>query len=72
MSVDRDGDMVRLEVADDGVGIPAGRQEAALREGHIGLASTIQRMQAIGGDGEVSSPGGKGTVVRASIPIGSG
>jgi PAS domain S-box-containing protein len=72
VSVDRDGDMVRLEVADDGVGIPAGRQEAALREGHIGLASTIQRMQAIGGDGEVSSPGGKGTVVRASIPIGSG
>jgi signal transduction histidine kinase len=54
------------------VGIPAGRQEAALREGHIGLASTIQRMQAIGGVGEVSSPGGKGTVVRASIPIGSG
>ena len=47
-------------------------EEAALREGHIGLASTIQRMQAIGGDGEVSSPGGKGTVVRASIPIGSG
>jgi two-component system NarL family sensor kinase len=72
VSVDRDGDMVRLEVADDGVGIPAGRQEAALREGHIGLASTIQRMQAIGGVGEVSSPGGKGTVVRASIPIGSG
>jgi PAS domain S-box-containing protein len=71
VSVDRDGAMVRLEVADDGVGIPPGRQEAALREGHIGLASTIQRMQAIGGDGEVSSSDGKGTVVRASIPISS-
>jgi len=61
--------MVTLEVADDGVGIPTGRQETALREGHIGLASTIQRMQAIGGDGEVASSEGKGTVVRASIPI---
>ena len=69
VSVDRAGDMVRLEVADDGVGMPPGREEAALREGHIGLASTIQRMQAIGGAGAVSSPEGKGTVVRAWIPI---
>jgi signal transduction histidine kinase len=61
--------MIRLEVADDGVGMPPGREEAALREGHIGLASTIQRMQAIGGAGWVSSSKGKGTVVRASIPI---
>jgi PAS domain S-box-containing protein len=70
VSVERRGDRIELEVADDGVGIPAGRQERALREGHIGLASTVQRMKAIGGDGEVSSEVGKGTVVRASIPIG--
>jgi PAS domain S-box-containing protein len=67
--VDRAEDRINLEVADDGVGIPPGRQEAALREGHIGLASTVQRMKAIGGEGEVSSTVGKGTVVRASIPI---
>jgi PAS domain S-box-containing protein len=67
--VDRTDDRINLEVADDGVGIPDGRQETALREGHIGLASTVQRMQAIGGDGEVSSTVGGGTVVRASIPI---
>jgi len=67
--VDRSEDRIKLEVADDGVGIPAGRQETALREGHIGLASTVQRMKAIGGDGEVSSTAGHGTVVRASIPI---
>jgi two-component system NarL family sensor kinase len=70
LSVERRGDRIDLEVADDGVGIPAGRQERALREGHIGLASTVQRMKAIGGDGKVSSEVGKGTVVRASIPIG--
>jgi len=69
VSVERHGDSINLEVADDGVGIPEGRQESALREGHIGLASTVQRMKAIGGDGEVSSTVGKGTAVRASIPI---
>lgn len=67
--VERDGSMINLEVGDDGVGISPGRQETALREGHIGLASTIQRMKAIGGEGEVSSDLGKGTLVRASIPI---
>jgi PAS domain S-box-containing protein len=67
--VDRDRDRINLEVADDGVGIPEGRQQSAIREGHIGLASTVQRMKAIGGEGEVSSVPGKGTVVRASIPI---
>lgn len=70
VSVERRDDRISLEVADDGKGIPTGRQEKALREGHIGLASTVQRMQAIGGDGEVVSTVGKGTVVRASIPIG--
>lgn len=70
VSVERRGEVIHLEVADDGRGIPAGREENALREGHIGLASTVQRMKAIGGDGEVSSMVGKGTVVRASIPIG--
>lgn len=72
VSVERRGDLISLEVADDGKGIPAGRQEEALREGHIGLASTVQRMQAIGGNGEVVSTVEKGTVVRASIPIGQG
>jgi PAS domain S-box-containing protein len=67
--VDREAGRINLEVADDGVGIPEGRQKNAIREGHIGLASTVQRMKAIGGDGEVSSTVGKGTVVRASIPI---
>jgi PAS domain S-box-containing protein len=72
VSVERRGDRIHLEVADDGIGIPSGRQNEALREGHIGLASTVQRMKAIGGDGEVSTTVGEGTVVRASIPIGQG
>jgi PAS domain S-box-containing protein len=67
--VERRGQRIYLEVADDGKGIPEGRQDRALREGHIGLASTVQRMKAIGGDGEVSSTVGQGTVVKTSIPI---
>lgn len=69
VSVVRDREMIRLEVADDGVGIPPGRQETALRDGHIGLASAVQRMKAIGGEGEVSSAPGKGTTVTAMVPI---
>jgi PAS domain S-box-containing protein len=67
--VDHSRDMVNLEVADDGVGISADREQSALRDGHVGLASTIQRMKAIGGEGEVSSTAGRGTIVRASIPV---
>ena len=67
--VERSGDMVNLEVVDDGVGISSDREQSALRDGHVGLASTIQRMKAIGGEGEVSSTAGRGTMVRASIPV---
>ena len=69
VSVTREGERLRLEVADDGRGIPPGRQDRALREGHIGLASAVQRVQAIGGEAEVWSEPGSGTVVRARIPI---
>ena len=69
VSVAREGGQLTLEVADDGRGIPPGRQDEALREGHIGLASAIQRVQAMGGEAEVSSEPGSGTVVRACIPI---
>lgn len=68
VSVTRAGELLRLEVADDGRGIPPGRPEAALRGGHIGLASAIQRVQVLGGSLEVSSGEEKGTVVRALIP----
>jgi len=69
VSVTREGERLRLEVADDGRGIPPGRQDRALREGHIGLASAVQRVQAIGGEAEVRSEPGSGTVICARIPI---
>jgi two-component system, NarL family, sensor kinase len=64
----RDGSL-ELEVADDGAGIPAGRREEAVRDGHVGLASVDQRLDAIGGRLEVESSRGEGTRARARIPV---
>jgi PAS domain S-box-containing protein len=69
VTVTRVGDRIVLEVADDGKGIPPGREEEAFREGHIGLASSLQRVSATGGEAEVSSEAQKGTVIRSRIPI---
>jgi two-component system NarL family sensor kinase len=62
-----DGEIV-LAVDDDGRGIQPGRRDAALAEGHVGLASVVQRLDAIGGELEVESTGGKGTRAVAHIP----
>jgi PAS domain S-box-containing protein len=69
VAVTRDGYWVLLDVADDGCGAEAGRTEAALREGHIGLAALARRVEALGGRLDFSSERGRGTRVRAAIPV---
>jgi PAS domain S-box-containing protein len=66
--VQRTVDAIMLEVADDGAGIPEGRLAAALREGHIGLASSIQRVEAVGGTLTLSPVPGGGTSVSVTLP----
>ena len=68
VSVRRAADAILLEVADDGGGIPEGRLAAALREGHIGLASSIQRVEAVGGTLTLSPVPGGGTAVAVTLP----
>ena len=68
VSVRRAADAILLEVADDGTGIPEGRLAAALREGHIGLASSIQRVEAVGGTLTLSPAPGGGTAVAVMLP----
>jgi two-component system NarL family sensor kinase len=63
----RDGS-VFVAVRDDGVGFDAARRQAALRQGHIGLASTRERVEALGGRFEVEAAPGRGTRVLASVP----
>jgi len=64
----RDGSgMVELEVTDDGRGISPGRRREALAEGHIGLASVAQRIEANGGEFTLESEPGGGTRARAAV-----
>ena len=51
-----------IEIADDGVG----GADAAKGSGLGGL---VDRVAALGGELTVSSPPGRGTTVRASIPL---
>jgi two-component system NarL family sensor kinase len=59
---------LRLTVADDGIGLPQGRPERALEEGHIGLAAATERVRAVGGEIEVESGPGDGTTVTVVLP----
>ena len=59
---------VVLEVADDGAGVPAGREREALAEGHIGLATSAERVAAVGGRLALEPLPGGGTRARAEFP----
>jgi two-component system NarL family sensor kinase len=73
LRVDRQDGAVRLRVADDGRGVPAAQLDAAVAEGHIGLASLAERVEAVGGRFEVApGPGGAGTLVTVLLPAVAG
>jgi PAS domain S-box-containing protein len=61
---------ITLEVSDNGSGfmVPADWVEMT-REGHLGMAGMIERMEAIGGKLELSSKSGIGTVISATAPL---
>jgi two-component system, NarL family, sensor kinase len=54
---------VELSVADDGAGMAPERRREALAEGHIGLASVTQRVEANGGELHLDAAPGSGTQV---------
>jgi signal transduction histidine kinase len=62
VAVSRANDHVVIEVADDGVG-------GASSDGGSGLRGLVDRVEALGGTLELSSPSGHGTRVRAEIPL---
>jgi LytS/YehU family sensor histidine kinase len=68
LCVDRDGDMLRLEVQDDGVGLP---QSSAAVDG-VGLSNTRARLRHLYGDRQTCeigpSPGG-GVTVTMTLPF---
>jgi signal transduction histidine kinase len=62
---------VVIEVADDGCGFLPARIGEALKEGHIGLASTAERIEALGGTFTIDSEPDAGTTAVARIPRGT-
>jgi PAS domain S-box-containing protein len=69
VAVRRDGgDAVELEVADDGIGLTPGRAGEALHDGHIGLASCRERVEAVGGTMTVAGGSAAGTRISARVP----
>jgi len=84
VAVSHDGRLLKLEVADSGVGIPADRIDglfekfvqgdasATRRHGGAGLGLTICRSLAemMGGRIEVSSVEGKGSIFTVTLPLG--
>jgi signal transduction histidine kinase len=68
--LDREDEVLSLEVSDDGIGIPA---DALTRSKSHGLLGMRERALLLGGKLEVvRGVNGVGTCVRASIPLGAG
>jgi two-component system NarL family sensor kinase len=67
-SVKNEGELIRIEVSDDGRGMPENRPEEALRAGHVGLASARERVEALGGRFTIDTGVDRGTRVSALIP----
>lgn len=59
-----------VEVSDDGAGIDHEALCEAVAGGHVGLASLVERVEALGGRGELrASAGGRGASVRLALPV---
>jgi signal transduction histidine kinase len=65
-----DPEQVLLGIEDDGCGfeLPTSWIELA-RSGHLGLAGTAERVEAIGGQLQIISAPGKGTVIQITAPL---
>jgi two-component system, NarL family, sensor kinase len=68
VKVAADAERIELEVRDNGRGFDPSRRDASLLDGHIGLASSEQRVESAGGTLVVSSTPGGGTTVRVTLP----
>ena len=66
LSLRRAGDGAVLEIDDDGVGFDVA---PALESGGMGLGNLRSRAQSIGGELDITSAPGEGTVIRISLPV---
>lgn len=68
IDIARDGPSIVLDVRDDGHGFNDRNRSAAVRSGHIGLASIAERIEAVGGTVDISSAPGAGAHIRVVLP----
>lgn len=57
---------VRLQVSDDGLGLSP---DAENKPGHYGLRGLRERVEGVGGTFMVTSPGSRGTLIEARVPM---
>jgi two-component system, NarL family, sensor kinase len=69
LSVDVDGAHVVVCCTDDGGGMTHTRRREALAHGHLGLAASTERVEALGGSLEIVSAPEQGTRVRVLVPV---
>jgi signal transduction histidine kinase len=63
-----DEGMVRLQVADDGVGFDAAQLRGSPDRRHLGIAGMEERVALLGGTLEIASTPGHGTTVTMIVP----
>ncbi len=68
LALDDEAAVLRLDVRDDGCGLPDARTGAHLRAG-VGLASMRERAEELGGSLNIEALPEGGTVVRAELPL---
>ncbi len=67
--IEDEGELVRVTIRDNGVGIPEGRLAEAAAGGRMGVASSIRgRMVDLGGSADYRSEPGVGTTVELCAP----
>ena len=64
-----EGGMIIAEIRDEGCGFELPDPGAAPDDGHIGLVGMRERAEAVGGSLTVQTSPGKGTTVRAEVPM---
>ena len=72
VSIQKFPDAVRMEIHDNGTGFEVERVLFAKRHKRLGLLGMRERVEMVGGSFAVESSPGKGTTIRAMIPVNNG
>jgi len=67
--IEKDGDCLRISVKDDGVGFDASEVGLPSTTGGFGLFSLRESLGGIGGELEIKSKPGQGTIITISAPL---